>query len=182
LTDITTSILKPVHVQFRVARILCRRGVMVIPEPQKSCAQVGTSVVTPCLPISGERCSGSRKKREGKKRAWPLHVRYGSFEEIELVRTKASEADRSVNSFIRAATLGANYIRPINPELKQELRSVKRQLIGIGTNLNQLVARVNAGTGSIDSTLSYIDTVREPLLEALASLRHVLSRCTGPMP
>jgi len=156
------------------------------PPVEKAMAQVGTSVVTkPRLQISGElRSSSYSKKIKARKTAIPpLHIRYQSVEEVEHVKANAAKAGLSINSYIRASTLEKLYTPPRDPALVEELRQVKRQLTGIGINLNQLMHSVNAGTGHVDSVLDYIDVIREPVLDSLKPLRKTLSRRTdGPLP
>jgi hypothetical protein len=145
---------------------------------RKSCAQVGTSVAQDVRQNSG----GLKPQRCATEKSRTLGIRFQPGE-LAKIKLKAQQAGYDTNTYIRAAVLKHEFVLPYSPAITEELRMVKRQLTGIGINLNQLMHKVNTGAGHTDPVLDYIDIVREPVLEAIKIIRQSLSRRTnGAMP
>jgi hypothetical protein len=146
---------------------------------KKSCAQVGTSGAPKSALKSGERCS--KVKTKLKKRA--RGVKYDD-DELAYLAEQARAVNVSVHEYIRATSLSAAY-KPLqsiltDPDIRQDLRVIKRQMIGIGANLNQAQMLFNARGDT--RVVAVIESIRLPVLEAVQIIRKGMSRSLEPMP
>ena len=94
-------------------------------------------------------------KRENKNRTIPLRV---TEHEYTSIKSKATLAGLSISEYLRK--LGTGY--PVQARFDKD---EKRNLQGIGTNLNQLAAFANKG---------YF--YQKPITEVLEALKHILKK------
>lgn len=94
-------------------------------------------------------------KRENKNKTIPLRV---TQHEYASIKSKATLAGLSVSEYLRKLGTG----HPVQARFDKD---EKRNLQGIGTNLNQLAAFANKG---------YF--YQKPITEALEALKHVLKK------
>ncbi len=133
-------------------------------EPDKSFAQVD--------PVVAPRGLEAPAKPRQRQRVHPLGVRF-SAAEVEIVRRKAKDAGCSVNSYIRASTLGSDYKPPVHQELRLTLLASNRELTALGRNLNQIAKQMNSGMQVGRITL---DSLQAALFTTLAMVRTALAR------
>jgi hypothetical protein len=131
---------------------------------EKSSAQVAAWVSPP------QPCALKRKKR---KRKNPLTVRLSDVER-EIVRAKAKTVGCSINSYVRAATLGSNYRPPIDKALTGALLAVNRELTAQGNNLNQIAKQLNAEAITKTQGESMLDILGRSMLRTHKAIRQAL--------
>ena len=105
---------------------------------RKSYAQVAGSVEQRAV-----RQKPSGLKPEGNKPS-RLAVRLSEEERAVVVR-KSTEANLTISDYIRASVLGPGYVSNIDPQKRQILITISRELARQGLNLNQIAKRLNAG-------------------------------------
>lgn len=200
---------KQIKIQFRAARILCRREVSPSGTPapapyplpsnsstltlpynsknvasplgdefvifSKSYAQVATSVRPQVVRLK----SGELKL--GRHRPHRLMGRF-SNDEKETVEAKAKAARLSVNEYIRAVSLGADYKAPHDPEWTKALLAANRELTRQGTNLNQIAHKRNSNLIDEAQTDSLLGILTRSLLQAHKAVRAALTYGRRPEP
>jgi hypothetical protein len=136
---------------------------------EQSFAQVATMVGP--RDVAPPKSCGLKPNRE---RASPIKVRLSDAER-ELVRRKAAHANLSVNAFIKASILGADYKPPLDPGLRRVLLKLNLELTRQGTNLNQIARQMNAGLVSILQGETMLETLGRSLLRTHQYIRKALA-------
>lgn len=171
MTDSGSSFPPLVHLQFRRAKAICKRGV-INSGSTKSSAQVETLVIPSVLPKSGElKLGGSTRK----KRPSPYSIRLTENQKT-IIRAKAQAAGLSVNEFIRAVVLGSNYKPPLPPDLCRQLLDMNRELTRQGTNLNQIARQFNAGILSPAQAEGQLAVLAPMMTETHKAVREALAQ------
>lgn len=91
--------------------------------------------------VVSPKSGGLKPKR---RRPYRLMARFTPEERV-VVHKKAMAAQLSMNEYIRASVLGADYRPPLSTELYHSLLDLYRELTRHGTNLNQIARKLNAG-------------------------------------
>jgi hypothetical protein len=160
-----------VHLQFRRAKALCKRGVSVSHpkgDNTKSCAQVAPSVGQHV--VRQKSCG----LKPGESKPFRITARFSKDEREILVR-QAEKACLTVSEYIRVSVLGPTYASSIDPEKRQLLLNLNRELSRQGTNLNQIAKHLNAGSASPEQGESMLAMLARSLLSAHKTVRHALA-------
>jgi hypothetical protein len=232
LTDTTKPILKPIHAQFRAARVLLltaaalrlvkrkhlvmqfvTAALMLTQVPILQSAPVLSSQSAPGIssavskPISFVAPLPETEKSGGPKsfaqvaplvrpqvvspkscelklrrfRPYRLMGRY-SKEEKESVEAKARAAGLSVNEYIRATSLGADYKPPHDPEWTKALLASNRELTRHGTNLNQIAYKRNVNLIDEAQTDSLLGILARAYMQTHRAVRAALTQGKEPQP
>ncbi len=138
------------------------------PGKQNSSAQVALSVEQYVV----RQKSGGLKPREIK--PFRLGVRL-SENEHEIVVRHAEKAGLTVSEYVRVSALGPTYASSIDPEKRQQLLNLNRELSRQGTNLNQIAKHLNAGIVSPEQGESMLAILARALLGAHMAVRKALA-------
>ena len=95
--------------------------------------------------------------------------------EIDLIRQKAHNLNMSVNAYIRAKSLGDDYIAKPPAWLRDVLLKLYVELVRQGNNLNQLARSVNTRLTTAENALALADRHRQPVFHLLKKLEEAIS-------
>ena len=190
--------LESLHEQIRVAGSSLKRtslgtGLKEGAAPQKAASGVGnvgrgtttdlsdknnskssTQVETLVLPQAVIPKSCELKLKTAKARISPLTIRV-SKEQKESIRQKAQTAGVPVGRYVIAATLGADYKPPKDPELVGALLVLNRELTAQGNNLNQIAKHLNGGSASPAEGEGMLGMIGRSMLRTHKAIRGVLA-------
>jgi hypothetical protein len=157
---------------------------VVLPIQAESCAQVETSVVPRYDPRLADllsegplRAAAPDERRLGR-RIPPLSVRMSEGQK-HLLRQKAAAAGITVNRYVVATVLGADYQPPSDRALVRALLGMSRELSIQGNNLNQIARHLNAGLLSSDQGLAVLGTLANALQNTYRLVRQALADGKG---
>jgi hypothetical protein len=133
---------------------------------KKSYAQVATSLVA--MPLAKSSVPAPPKRIR-----ITISVQFTEHQRA-IIRKKAKDINLSVNAYIKAVALQADYKPPLNPELCKALRDLNAELTAQGRNLNQIAKHLNGGTATLGQGMAMLDSIRGPLVRALQAVKTTL--------
>jgi hypothetical protein len=96
--------------------------------------------------------------------------------ELDVIRDKAKAAGCSLNGYVRASVLGADYKPPVDPKLRQTLLGLNLELNRQGNNLNQIARHLNGGTPLPVEGEKFLGSVGQSLIQTHSAIRNALSQ------
>ena len=168
--------LSPIKQHFRLtAQSLCQPGATKVSGATKV-AYKSSALVDPGVAPPGMTSAEPR----GKRRVHPLGVRFSAVE-LEIVQRKAKAAGCTVNSYVRASTLGSDYQAPTHKELRLTLLATNRELTALGRNFNQIAKHLNSGVSPYALLAQpAFSSLQAALLQTLTRIKAALAKKGSP--
>lgn len=118
--------------------------------------------------------SAEPKQIGGRRSNSPVSIRL-SKQERQLVMEKAKQSGCSVNAYIKTSMLGTTHKAKLDPELKNVLLALNRELTAQGRNLNQIAKHLNAGSITHSTAMDALGPLSIALRDTHRLVRKALS-------